>query len=391
MRIQYRDENPKRAGSKAHERYEKYKAAKTVAEAIRLGAVRGDVSNDVKQGFCTLLDGTDSSAVGAGKKRLAEGEGGPAKKAAVEPKDVAQVPRPKEPAGVRKAPAEAPAPPAAPPAEAPAEAPAAPPAAPSEPAAAPSEPAAVPPEAPLEAPAAPPEAAAEVPPAAPPPAPSETAAPSSSACSTPSSSSQPSALSKDVDLSFAKLEGKPMKFIKRSMGEAKRLLCEAGLAEAKEAGYKFSLIDRDNLSKWLVQITDLNPDGKLIADLRKHELEPLVDLELSLPDGFPLEPPFARVVYPQLHGGYVFQRGGICFEPLTKKGWVPSMTLPALAIAIKGILDYGEVRVAGVGNKEKRTVPHYTEEGARKDHAYISNAHREGEGSTYGSLKNYAS
>jgi len=182
----------------------------------------------------------------------------------------------------------------------------------------------------------------------------------------------------EVDLSFAKLDGKPIKFVKRTMGEARRLLSPEGLAEAEKSGYKFCLKDKENLSKWLVQLKDLNPDGKLAADLQKHNLDAQIDLELILPDAFPMEPPFARVVYPQLRGGYVFERGGICFEPLTVKGWVPSMTLPALAIAIKGIFDYGEVRVAGVGDKATRTVKHYTEEGARKDHSVISAAHRGG-------------
>lgn len=194
-----------------------------------------------------------------------------------------------------------------------------------------------------------------------------------------------------VDLSFAKLDGKPLKFVKRLMGEAKRLLSARGLAEAKKGGYQFDLLDRDNLSKWSVKLRDLNPEGRLAKDLARHDLEPCVDLELSLPDGFPLEPPFARVVYPQLAGGYVFSRGGICFEPLTAKGWAPSMTLSALAVAVKGILDYGEVRVAGVGDRAARVVAHYTEEGARKDHASIVAAHRGGEGATYGALKNYAS
>ena len=181
------------------------------------------------------------------------------------------------------------------------------------------------------------------------------------------STSSSSKKADEVDLSFAKLDGKPMKFIKRTMGEARRLLCAEGLAEAEKCGYHFSLRDKENLARWFVQLKDLNQDGKLAADLKKHKLDASIDLEIILPDGFPMEPPFARVLYPQLRGGYVFERGGICFEPLTPKGWVPSMTLPALAIAIKGILDYGEVRVAGVGNKATRTVPHYTEEGARKD------------------------
>lgn len=175
------------------------------------------------------------------------------------------------------------------------------------------------------------------------------------------------------------------------MGEARKILCEKGLAEAQQSGYEFHLLDRDNLSKWSVKLRDLNMDGQLASDLRKHGLDLCIDLEFTVPDEFPIQPPFARVVYPQLQGGYVFTHGGICFEPLTPKGWAPSMTLPSLAIAIKGILDHGGVRVSGVGNKATRRVPGYTEDGARKDHSMIVRAHRDGESSSYGSLKHYKS
>eukprot|EP00747_Dinoflagellata_sp_TGD_P018029 gnl/TRDRNA2_/TRDRNA2_126228_c0_seq1.p1 gnl/TRDRNA2_/TRDRNA2_126228_c0~~gnl/TRDRNA2_/TRDRNA2_126228_c0_seq1.p1 ORF type:complete len:258 (-),score=58.18 gnl/TRDRNA2_/TRDRNA2_126228_c0_seq1:104-793(-) len=202
-------------------------------------------------------------------------------------------------------------------------------------------------------------------------------------CRTVSSSATKSELD-EVDLAFAKLEGKPLKFVKRATGEAKRLLCPRGIAEGEKEGYEFTLLDRDNLSKWRVRLRDLNADGHLAKDLARLKLESSVDIELSLPDGFPLEPPFARVLYPELKGGFVFSHGGICFEPLTPKGWAPSMTLPSLAIAIKGIFDYGDVRAGSSGNKEKRTVPNYTEAGARKDHSAIVAAHRGGDGSTYG-------
>merc|ERR1711920_305925 len=105
---------------------------------------------------------------------------------------------------------------------------------------------------------------------------------------------------------------------------------------------------------------------------------------MSLPDGFPLQPPFVRVVYPKLKGGYVFSGGGICFEPLTPKGWAASMTLPSLAIAIKGIMDYGEVRIAGIGDKVSRTIREYSEEAARRDSAHIERAHNGGDSRTYG-------
>jgi len=317
-------ENPKRSSSKVYERYERYKHAKTVAEALQLGATRSDITNDVKSGHCTLLD-----------PHVRDPETGErlAKQQRIDPPKV-ELPQSEQqnPSGD----------------------------------------------------------AASVPNIASVQSSVPNSEPNSvQGCQTEKNEKKPPL--QEVDLSFAKLDGKPMKFVKRTMGEARRLLSPEGLAEAEKSGYKFCLKDKENLSKWLVQLKDLNPDGKLAADLKKNNLDAQIDLELILPDAFPMEPPFARVVYPQLRGGYVFERGGICFEPLTVKGWVPSMTLPALAIAIKGIFDYGEVRVAGVGDKATRTVKHYTEEGARKDHSAISAAHRGGESSTYGSIRNYSS
>merc|ERR1711920_1162441 len=100
---------------------------------------------------------------------------------------------------------------------------------------------------------------------------------------------------------------------------ARRLLSTDGLAEAERSGYRFILQDRDNLSTWRVELRDLNADGQLAKDLASNGLEPCIDLELTLPDGFPIDPPFARILYPQLSGGYVFTHGAICFEPLTAK------------------------------------------------------------------------
>jgi hypothetical protein len=50
--IKFDQTNPKRAGTDACDRYEKYKSAKTIREAMALGAAKGDISNDVSRGFC---------------------------------------------------------------------------------------------------------------------------------------------------------------------------------------------------------------------------------------------------------------------------------------------------------------------------------------------------
>jgi len=49
--VEFLQDNPKRAGSDSHKRYEQYKSAKTPNEALQLGAVKGDIPNDFNKGF----------------------------------------------------------------------------------------------------------------------------------------------------------------------------------------------------------------------------------------------------------------------------------------------------------------------------------------------------
>lgn len=49
--IVFQAANPKKAGSNAHGRYEKYKKATTVKQALGLGADKADIAHDFKKGF----------------------------------------------------------------------------------------------------------------------------------------------------------------------------------------------------------------------------------------------------------------------------------------------------------------------------------------------------
>lgn len=399
----FNDKNPKRIGTKVHARYELYKKASTAHEAMNLGASRAEIANDIKQGHCKVQSENGSVATGAvigynesssevcsGVKRnaLEIFDSPPRKKSALSSAsssssfqcDLGSVshaelaPKPSSPRTSNKSNYESEGSAAA--------------------RLASLLPGSTVASAFISAASEPnPESKSDVVPPTKLPDLTSTANSSVTLTTTPSTTQTISQRKRDdeVDLSFVKLDNKPLTFIKRVMGETKRLLSKQGLSEAEQSGYQFRLLDRENLSKWAINLRDLNPDGHLAKDLASNKLDLSIDLELSMPDGYPIEPPFVRVVYPQLFGGYVFSRGGICFEPLTTKGWIPSMSLPSLAVAIKGILDYGDVRVKGVGNRQMRSIPQYTEEGARKDHTAISAAHRGGEASTYGSLKNYSS
>lgn len=46
--------NPKREGSKAHARFDKYMKAKTVKEYFELSGTKADLKYDVEKGFITI-------------------------------------------------------------------------------------------------------------------------------------------------------------------------------------------------------------------------------------------------------------------------------------------------------------------------------------------------
>merc|ERR1712129_567646 len=49
--VVFQQTNPKRAGTGSATRYAQYSKAKTVNEALRLGAVKGDIPNDFNKGY----------------------------------------------------------------------------------------------------------------------------------------------------------------------------------------------------------------------------------------------------------------------------------------------------------------------------------------------------
>ena len=64
--IRYRQANPKRFGTKSYERYERYKGARTVQDAIASGSKRDDLRWDAERGFCEFGDGIDGLSAGVG-------------------------------------------------------------------------------------------------------------------------------------------------------------------------------------------------------------------------------------------------------------------------------------------------------------------------------------
>ena len=62
-------------------------------------------------------------------------------------------------------------------------------------------------------------------------------------------------------------------------------------------------------------------------------------------DHFPFEPPFVRIVYPVIHGGYVLSGGAICMELLTKQGWSSAYCIESVILQIAATLVKGNARI----------------------------------------------
>ena len=63
IEIELQEANPKQPGSKAFERYNQYREARTVADAIKQGASREDLQNDRKKGFLKMTGKTPDGKI----------------------------------------------------------------------------------------------------------------------------------------------------------------------------------------------------------------------------------------------------------------------------------------------------------------------------------------
>ena len=65
MALEFDQDNPKRADTLTHNLYEKFKGAKTVAEALELGATKGHIRYELRQGAARLVASADAPAAAA--------------------------------------------------------------------------------------------------------------------------------------------------------------------------------------------------------------------------------------------------------------------------------------------------------------------------------------
>ena len=61
--------------------------------------------------------------------------------------------------------------------------------------------------------------------------------------------------------------------------------------------------------------------------------QPVIELEMTFPNEYPMKPPFVRVVRPRFKflTGHITIGGSICMEVLTSSGWSPSNDIEVMS------------------------------------------------------------
>ncbi|CAG9566252.1 unnamed protein product [Danaus chrysippus] len=111
--------------------------------------------------------------------------------------------------------------------------------------------------------------------------------------------------------------------------------------------YSIELVN-DSLYEWNITLRSVDPDSPLHNDLlllKEKEGKDSILLNIMFKETYPFEPPFVRVVYPVISGGYVLVGGAICMELLTKQGWSSAYTVEAVIMQIAATLVKGKARI----------------------------------------------
>ncbi|KAM4059221.1 poly(ADP-ribose) polymerase catalytic domain-containing protein [Hirsutella rhossiliensis] len=105
-------------------------------------------------------------------------------------------------------------------------------------------------------------------------------------------------------------------------------------------GWYINMDKMDNLFHWIVELHSFDAALPLAQDMARLGRASIV-LEVRFGAGFPLSPPFVRVVRPRLlsfargGGGHVTAGGAICSELLTNSGWSPALTMEKVLLQVR--------------------------------------------------------
>lgn len=109
-----------------------------------------------------------------------------------------------------------------------------------------------------------------------------------------------------------------------------------------------------------MELHSFDPKLPLAKDLKQANMKSVV-LELRFPPGFPMSPPFVRVIRPRFlefangGGGHVTAGGALCMELLTNSGWLPTASIESVLLQVRMAITNPEPRPARLALNRSRS------------------------------------
>ena len=117
----------------------------------------------------------------------------------------------------------------------------------------------------------------------------------------------------------------------------------------KKNTYTIELKDDSNLYEWIIKLRGFDKESALYKDIeqlyKKDNKTDHICLSITFTEQFPMQPPFIRVCYPVVTGGYVLTGGALCMELLTPQGWSSAYSIEAVIMQLSATLVKGKARV----------------------------------------------
>ncbi|OTA90799.1 hypothetical protein M434DRAFT_397672 [Hypoxylon sp. CO27-5] len=105
-------------------------------------------------------------------------------------------------------------------------------------------------------------------------------------------------------------------------------------------GWYINFEEIRNMFQWIVELHSFEQTLPLALDMKKAGLTSIV-LEIRFLRGFPMSPPFVRVIRPRFlpfiqgGGGHVTAGGALCMELLTNSGWSPANSMESVLLQVR--------------------------------------------------------
>ncbi|UNI19842.1 E2 ubiquitin-conjugating enzyme [Purpureocillium takamizusanense] len=146
-----------------------------------------------------------------------------------------------------------------------------------------------------------------------------------------------SSIPKLPEPSWAASSSQALKVLSREVKDLHRIQSTMHFCEL---GWSVNMEAIDNLFRWIVELHSFDTSLPLGRDMIRLGVTSIV-LEVRFGAGFPMSPPFVRVVRPRFlpfsrgGGGHVTMGGAICSELLTNSGWLPTLSMEKVLLQVR--------------------------------------------------------